>query len=65
MSALEDIGLKFLHRFDPERAHGLSIQALTWGLAPLHGGPVTSPAPHHIHGRHRLGQSRWASSWLR
>jgi dihydroorotate dehydrogenase len=43
MSALEDIGLKFLHRFDPERAHGLSIQALKWGLAPLHGGPVTSP----------------------
>ena len=43
MITLEDIGLKFLHYFDPERAHGLSIQALNLGLAPLHGGPVTSP----------------------
>ena len=42
MSALEYIGLKILHRFDPERAHGLSIQALKLGLAPLYGGPVTS-----------------------
>jgi dihydroorotate dehydrogenase len=43
MINLEDIGLKFLHYFDPENAHGLSIQALKLGLAPLHGGPVTSP----------------------
>jgi dihydroorotate dehydrogenase len=43
MINLEDIGLKFLHYFDPENAHGLSIQALKLGLAPLHGGPITSP----------------------
>ena len=31
-----------LHRLDPETAHGLSLRALQWGLAPLPG-PVTSP----------------------
>ena len=41
MSRLEKIGLNLLHRFDPERAHSLSIQALRLGLAPLHGGAVT------------------------
>ena len=41
MSRLEKIGLSLLHRFDPERAHSLSIQALRLGLAPLHGGAVT------------------------
>ena len=40
MSLREKLGLKLLHQFDPERAHGLSIQALKLGLAPLHGGPV-------------------------
>ena len=43
MSILEKVGLKLLHRFDPERAHSLSIQILRLGLAPLHGRPVTSP----------------------
>ena len=41
MSTLEKIGLNLLHRFDPERAHSLSIQALKLGLAPLHGGAVS------------------------
>ena len=40
MSLREKLGLKLLHQLDPERAHGLSIQALQLGLAPLHGGPV-------------------------
>ena len=40
MSLREKLGLKLLHQLDPERAHGLSIQALKLGLAPLHGGPV-------------------------
>ncbi len=43
MSILEKVGLKLLHRFDPERAHSLTIQILRLGLAPLHGRPVTSP----------------------
>ena len=43
MSLREKLGLKLLHQFDPERAHGLSIQALKLGLAPLHGGPVHTP----------------------
>lgn len=42
MTLMERIGLAALHRLDPERAHDLSIKALSWGLAPLHGGPVTS-----------------------
>ncbi|TGN62427.1 quinone-dependent dihydroorotate dehydrogenase [Paracoccus liaowanqingii] len=42
MSLLESLGLKALHRLDPERAHDLSIRALERGLAPLHGAPVTS-----------------------
>ena len=41
MSRLEKIGLNLLHRFDPEHAHSVSIQALRFGLAPLHGGAVT------------------------
>ena len=43
MSLREKLGLKLLHQFDPERAHGLSIQALKLGLVPLHGGPVHTP----------------------
>lgn len=35
----ESLGLKLLHRFDPEVAHGLSLKALQMGLAPL-------PAPY-------------------
>lgn len=42
MSMAERLGLCLLHRFDPERAHGLSIRALNMGLVPLPG-PVTSP----------------------
>jgi dihydroorotate dehydrogenase len=38
----ERAGLAVLHRFDPERAHGLSLLALRMGLAPLPG-IVTSP----------------------
>lgn len=39
---LEGLGLALLHRVDPERAHGLSLRALSAGLAPLPG-VITSP----------------------
>lgn len=39
---LEALGLKLLHRVDPEAAHGLAIRALRAGLTPRNG-PVTSP----------------------
>jgi dihydroorotate dehydrogenase len=39
---VERAGLAVLHRLDPEVAHGLSIRALTSGLAPL-AGVQTSP----------------------
>ena len=42
MKLYERAGLCALHRFDPETAHGLSLKALSMGLAPLPG-PVTSP----------------------
>ncbi|MDO5613845.1 MAG: quinone-dependent dihydroorotate dehydrogenase [Paracoccus sp. (in: a-proteobacteria)] len=42
MTMLEKLGLAALHRMDPERAHDLSIKALSLGLVPLNGGPVTS-----------------------
>ena len=38
----ERLGLLALHRLDPERAHGLALNALRLGLGPS-GGPVTSP----------------------
>lgn len=41
MKLTEKLGLAALHRLDPETAHGLSIKALTSGLAPT-SGPVTS-----------------------
>ncbi len=41
MKLTEKLGLAALHRLDPETAHGLSIKALTLGLAPTPG-PVTS-----------------------
>ena len=41
MKLTEKLGLAALHRLDPETAHGLSIRALTSGLAPAPG-PVTS-----------------------
>ena len=34
---LEKLGLAALHRLDPERAHGLSLKALSLGLVPLPG----------------------------
>lgn len=42
MSLIERLGLTALHGLDPERAHDLSIRALSAGLVPLPGGPVTS-----------------------
>ena len=42
MSVLERLGLPILHRFDPETAHGLALQALRLGAVPLPG-LVTSP----------------------
>ncbi|WP_122074940.1 quinone-dependent dihydroorotate dehydrogenase [Pseudophaeobacter sp. EL27] len=42
MKLTEKLALKALHKVDPEVAHGLSIKALTSGLAPTPG-PVTSP----------------------
>jgi dihydroorotate dehydrogenase len=42
VSLWERAGLAVLHRFDPERAHGLSLLALRLGLASLPG-VVTSP----------------------
>jgi dihydroorotate dehydrogenase len=41
VSVIERLGLAVFHRIDPERAHGLSLQALRAGLVPLPG-PVTS-----------------------
>jgi dihydroorotate dehydrogenase len=42
MTLTERLALTALHRLDPETAHGLSLKALQWGLAPTPG-PVTSP----------------------
>ena len=42
MKLVEKIGLAALHRLDPERAHDLSIRALSSGLVPLPGAPVMS-----------------------
>ncbi|WP_347139371.1 quinone-dependent dihydroorotate dehydrogenase [Paracoccus sp. SSK6] len=42
MNLVEKAGLAALHRLDPERAHDLSIRALSSGLVPLPGTPVTS-----------------------
>lgn len=42
MSVIEKIGLRSLHRLDPELAHDLSIRALALGLVPLPRAPVTS-----------------------
>ena len=41
MKLTEKLALAAMHRVDPEAAHGLSIKALTMGLAPAPG-PVTS-----------------------
>lgn len=37
MNLIERIGLGALHRMDPEKGHGLSLQALRMGLVPLPG----------------------------
>ena len=42
MRLVEQAGLKLLHRFDPETAHGLALRALQLGLAPS-AGTLTSP----------------------
>ncbi len=42
MNLLERLGVAALHRFDPERAHGLSLRALNSGLVPL-SGTYTTP----------------------
>jgi dihydroorotate dehydrogenase len=42
MSVLEQAGLRLLHAFDPETAHGLALRALQFGLAPTTG-TITSP----------------------
>ncbi|MEL6167130.1 MAG: quinone-dependent dihydroorotate dehydrogenase [Pseudomonadota bacterium] len=42
MTILEKVGLPFLQKLDPERAHGLALLALRAGLGPKPG-PVTSP----------------------
>lgn len=39
---LEAVGLQFLRRMDPERAHHIAMRALKLGLAPGHG-PYSSP----------------------
>ena len=41
MKLSEKLALAAMHRIDPEAAHGLSVKALTMGLAPAPG-PVTS-----------------------
>lgn len=41
MSLLEQAGLRLLHRFDPETAHGMALTALRLGLSPT-AGTVTS-----------------------
>lgn len=42
MNLIERLGVTALHRFDPERAHALSLKALNSGLVPLPG-PFTTP----------------------
>jgi dihydroorotate dehydrogenase len=42
LNLIESLGLAALHRLDPERAHGLSLRALSAGVVPL-AGVVTSP----------------------
>lgn len=43
MTLIERLGLRALHRLDPETAHDLSLRLLAGGLVPLAGEPVTSP----------------------
>lgn len=43
MKLIEKAGLAALHRLDPEQAHDLSNRALSLGIVPLPGAPVTSP----------------------
>ncbi|SMO58988.1 quinone-dependent dihydroorotate dehydrogenase [Paracoccus laeviglucosivorans] len=42
MNLLEHFGLRALHKLDPEKAHDLSIRALSNGMVPLPGKPATS-----------------------
>lgn len=45
MTLIDRLGTAVLRKFDPERAHGLSIRALQTGLVPL-SGPVSTPRLH-------------------
>ena len=42
MKLVERLGLALFHKMDPERAHGLSLDALRAGVVPLPGGPVAT-----------------------
>ncbi len=50
MSLIESLGLAALHRLDPERAHGLSLRALSAGLVPLPGVVTSSRLATRIAG---------------
>ncbi|MDO5641612.1 MAG: quinone-dependent dihydroorotate dehydrogenase [Paracoccus sp. (in: a-proteobacteria)] len=43
MNLVERLGLRALHCLPPETAHDLSLRALSCGLVPLPGAPVTTP----------------------
>jgi dihydroorotate dehydrogenase len=50
LSLIESLGLAALHRLDPERAHGLSLRALSAGLVPLPGVVTSSRLATRIAG---------------
>lgn len=52
MSLIESLGLAALHRLDPERAHGLSLRALSAGLVPLSGVVTSSRLATQVAGLH-------------
>ena len=52
MNLIERLGVAALHRFDPERAHALSLKALNSGLVPLPGTFTTSRLQTTIAGLH-------------
>ncbi len=50
MSLVEKIGLKALHQFDPEQAHGLALKALQYGFGPKDGPYSTERLKTHVAG---------------
>lgn len=46
MKLIEKLGVLALHRLDPEASHDMSIKALSMGLVPMRGKPVTSDLLH-------------------